>query len=208
VAEAVVEKFAPNGGRVTGGIGIAVVVFFLGSWVLDPSGVPLWVPALSLFVGVLIWAAMLRPRLLVVGTDLVLRNMLETIHVPLAAVSEIAVRQVTAVRVGEKRFVCPGAGRTMRQALRGSNVQRMRRGMAGVAGSDDVASVEAGMIYGDFVEDRVRRLVSEDRTRRGVPSYGAEVDALAAQVRREPAWLEIGSLAVTLVLLVLAVLLG
>ena len=60
------------------------------------------------------------------GRELVLRNMLSTIYIPLAAIEEVAVRQVLAVRAGDKRYVCAGVGRTLRQAMKGSALQKAR----------------------------------------------------------------------------------
>ena len=46
-----------------------------------------------------------------------MQNMLETVHVRLAAVEEMAVRQVLAVRAGDRRLVSTVVGRTWRKAL-------------------------------------------------------------------------------------------
>ena len=54
---------------------------------------PPWPPA-ALLGGVLVWASLLRPRVSASRETLYLRNMLETIHIPLAAVDELVVRQV------------------------------------------------------------------------------------------------------------------
>ena len=82
----------------------------------------------------MLYTSTVRPRVLVQGRELVLRNMLTTVYIPLAAIEEIAVRQVLAVRVGGKRYVCAGVGRTLRQAMKGSAVQRAREEMGGLRG--------------------------------------------------------------------------
>jgi hypothetical protein len=212
VAEHEVERFAQNGGRFTVVLGFVVAAAFVGGWIAQPDEVPLWVPAASVLLAVLIWATTVHPRVLVASGDdghvLVLRNMLETISIPLAAVEEVAVRQVMAVRVGERRFVCSGTGRSLRQALKGSSTERMRQGMTGLGGLDPIAQVDPGVIYGDYVEMRLADLVSQDRDRRGVRKYSAEVRALGEQVRREPAWPMIGALVGAVLLVVLAAALG
>ena len=62
------------------------------------------------FAGILSYAALLRPAVRVDSDALVLRNMLDTNVVPLAAIDEVAVRQVLAVRADEKRYVSPAIG--------------------------------------------------------------------------------------------------
>ncbi len=210
-----VEKFAPNGGTVISVIGGLVVLAVVLSWAFDMDRVPLWVPAVALFAGVVLYTSTVRPRVMVLGRDLVLRNMLSTVHIPLAAIEEMAVRQVMAVRVGGKRYVCAGVGRPLRQAMKGSAMQRAREGMGGLGGeiakswSDDSAVVrEPGMNYADFVESRIQELINKERLDRGVKRYSPEADELAKQVRRELAWPEIAALVATAVFFVIAVALG
>ena len=171
--------------------------------------VPLWVPAVALFGGVVLYTSTVRPRVLVQGGDLVLRNMLSTVHSRWPSIEELAVRQVLAVRAGGKRYVCAGVGRTLRQAMKGSAVQRAREQVGGLRGEIAKADVrEPGMNYPDFVELRIQELVNEDRMRRGIKRFSPEADELAEQVRREPAWPEIGLLVATAVFVVVAFLVG
>ena len=199
-----VERFERNGGTLTGIAGFVVAAVCVVAGVVDPGDVPLWVPALGVLLAVLVWAATFRPRVWVEPGTLVLRNMLETVRLPLAAVEEVAVRQVMAVRAAGTRYVASGTGRTLRQALRGSAVQRAREEMGGLR-AEASSVVEPGMAYGDFIELRLRDLIAEDRLRRGVKAYSSDVDALAEEVQREPAWLEIVLLVVSVAFLVLAV---
>jgi hypothetical protein len=202
-----VEKFAPNGGTVIVVLGGLAVAGFIAGWALDPDAVPLWVPGLAAFCGVVLYASTVRPRVLVRGHDLVLRNMLSTVSVPLAAVEELAVRQVLAVRAGDKRYVCAGVGRSLRQALKGSAMQRAREEMGGLRG--EIAAVrEPGMSYADYVEIRLQELVNEDRSRRGIAKFSDEADELAKLARRTPAWPEIAALVVTAVFVVVAIIAG
>jgi hypothetical protein len=98
-----VERFQPTSGRLT-----AVLVLLLAG-VVVVVGVADWgsigapVVAGAVLAAVLAWASMLRPALWATDDELVMRNMLETVHVPLAAVEQLAVRQVLAVRAGDKR---------------------------------------------------------------------------------------------------------
>jgi hypothetical protein len=208
-SDAVVEKFARNGGTVIAVLGGLVALVFVAGWIFDPSGVPLVVPAVALFGALVVYLSTVRPRVLVMDGDLVLRNMLSTVRLPLASVEEIAVRQVLAVRAGGKRYVCSGVGRTLRQALKGSAMQRAREQMGGLQGEiAKASSMEPGIQYADFVEIRIQELVNEDRTRRGVRRYSPESAALAEHVRREPAYPELAALVALAVFIVVAVLVG
>ena len=199
------EKFARNGGIALAVLGGIVVAAFIVGWALDPDEVPLWVPAAALLGGVLIWTSAVRPQVLVHGSDLVLRNMVSSMRIPLAAIDEIVVRQVMAVSAGGKRYVCSGAGRSMRQAMKGSPSQRARQ-QAGALTGEVAVEMEHGVHYADFVENRVRELIRQDRTRRGIRAYTPEAEELATNVRREWARPEIVALAVTGLLLVVAIL--
>ena len=114
----VVERFHPTSGRVTGWltVGLAGLLVVVGLAYLD-DGFPPWVVAAGLLVGVLSWAAMLRPALWATRDHLVMRNLAETVHIRLAAVEEMAVRQVLAVRAADRRFVSTVVGRTWRKTL-------------------------------------------------------------------------------------------
>jgi len=202
-----VEKFAPNGGTAVAVLGAIVILGFLVGWAVEPDEVPLWVPGATLLGGVVLYTSTVRPRVLVVGHELVLRNMLSTAYIPLAAIEELAVRQVLAVKAGDTRYVCAGVGRSLRQAMKGSAVQRAREEMGGLRG--EVAAVrEPGMNYADFVEIRIQELINEDRARRGIAKFSPEADELAEQARREPAWPEIALLVVTAVFTLVGLVVG
>jgi hypothetical protein len=200
-----VEKFARNGGSVIAVVGGVVVVGFLVGWAVDIDDVPLWVPAAALLVGVFLWASTVRPQVRVEGPELVLRNMLSTVRVPLATIEEIAVQQVLAVRAGERRFLCAGAGRSLRAVMRGTPIQKARTHAAMLTG--EVAEIERGIDYGDYIETRIRQLVRDDRSRRGISSaFSPEAQQLRSHIRREWAWPEIAALAVAALFLVVAAL--
>jgi hypothetical protein len=173
--------------------------------------------------GVLVWAALLRPRVWATRENLVMRNMLHTVRIPLVAIETVAVRQVLAVTAGERRFVSPAIGRTLRQIVKGPRGQEygmaVHPGMAvlGQAGSGDTGSGEEGRrrpahgeprqsgratarmaatAYPNFVEERIVQLADEACARRGVRRFSDEQAALAAGVRRTWAWPEIAAIAV------------
>ncbi|WP_182524362.1 hypothetical protein [Nocardioides dongkuii] len=179
------------------GLLVALVLAVAGA-VDGPDGLPAEVVAAALVGAVLVWATMLKPGVAVEGRLLVLRNSFETVRIPLAAVEELAVRQVLAVRVGKRRFVSPALGRSLRQVVKGGSAPR-----PDAAGAAALATKS----YPDYVEDRLRRLVDDARAMEGVARFSPEQEDLARQVRREPAWLEIGLLTGTVVAFVAALVL-
>ncbi|MEV7430622.1 MULTISPECIES: hypothetical protein [unclassified Nocardioides] len=185
----VTESFRPTSGRVSGVLGLLAALGAVVLGVTERYDAAVVVGAV--FFGVLVWAATLRPRVLVAHGRLVLRNMLETVTIPLAAVEELGVRQVLAVRAGEKRYVSPAIGQTLRSTL--------QTRASSTPGGTDPDLGTPGPSYADIVEMRIRQLVDEDRTARGIRRSSPEVTALAAEVRRTPAWAEIVLLAVTFV---------
>ena len=138
--------------------------------------------------GALVWSSMLRPRVWVTEDDLVLRNMLDTVRIPLAAIESVVVRQVLAVGAGDSRYVSPAIGLSWRQTYKSTH---------------DGAPRTATESYPVFVEERISQLAEDARARRGVRRYSDEQVALASGVRRQPAWAEIAVLTVaTLVFVV------
>jgi hypothetical protein len=134
--------------------------------------------------------------------------MLETIHVPLAAIDELVVRQVLAVRVGEKKFVSPAVGRKLRKVMRAPRpgqifLPTLPEEMDDAVGpAHPAARVPTSVDYVDHVERRLRDLIAEARSRHGVRRYSDEAEALARDVRREPSWPEIVALVLSTALLI------
>ena len=180
-----VEKFPPTSGRVVGVIALllsaAVAVYALVDGEDSLGAAYAWGAA---FAGILSYAALLRPAVRVDSGFLVLRNMLDTNVVPLAAIDEVAVRQVLAVRANEKRYVSPAIGSSFLRTMR----PRVDR------------SGEKELTYPDYVRDRILHLADGARRRTG----SGEVPP----VRRQWAWPEIIGLVVTALGLVVAVILG
>lgn len=193
----VVETFHATSGHVTGWMTVVAtaVVVVAGLAYLD-DGFPVWVIGAALLLGVLAWAAMLRPALWATGDHLVMRNLAETVHIRLAAVEEMAVRQVLAVRAADRRWVSTVVGRSWRKSI----TSRQSPGASGDA------TPRADMSYADFVENRLHDLVDSARTAAGVRAGSAEQLALSDAVRREPAWVPLGMIAGAALVLVLTLL--
>lgn len=181
MADEVVERFRPTSGRITGSITLLLATVVVAIGVLDrehgPAPEIVWT---ALVVGVLAWSSALRPRLWATRSHLVMRNMLSTVTVPLAAIEQVIVGQVCAVRAGDRRYLCPAVGKSWRQAL-------LR---------DRPAKPDAPIPYATFVEDRVRQLAEEARAAAGIALLSEEQLALADGVRRQWAWPEVAALVV------------
>ncbi len=191
-----IEWFRPTSGRVMGLAGqvIAVCLVVAAVWYhREPFSAELGLAAV--FGAVLVWSAILRPRLGLSPSALVMHNMLETVTIPLAAIEELSIRQVTAVRAGDHRYISPAVGKSWRTLARGDKTARR---------SDGLPSQRS---YPDFVEERIRHAVNDARDLAGVRRGSAEQVALGKAVRREPAWPEIVALALSGVALVIAFLL-
>ncbi len=187
------ERFAPTSGRVVGVVGILLAVTLVGFGLLDrDAGIADWAVALAALFGVLVWASVLRPRVSLVGEHLELRTMLWTDLIPLAAIESLVVRQFLAARVGDKRVVCPALGKSRRQL---SGRPALGSGALGGRLRGQPAEARPTIGYPDFVEQRIRQRMDDARAARGIRPGSAEQQALASEVRRQPAWPEIAALA-------------
>jgi hypothetical protein len=193
---AVVERFEATSGRVTGWMTVVLcALLVVAALAYLDDGFPAWIGAAGLLVGILAWAAMLRPALWATEEHLVMRNLAETIHIRLAAVEELAVRQVTAVRAADRRFVSTVVGRSWRRSI------TSRRNPSPEDGPRD------GMPYADWAEHRLHELVDAARTREGVRPGSKEQLALPDAVRREPAVVPAALIAAAVVALLVSLVL-
>ena len=191
------EWFRATSGRATGLAGVAAAAVVAGAAVLDPGAHLPVVIAGSALAAMICWVMLLRPRVGLTDTTLVLRSMLDTVHLPLAAVEAVSVGQVLAVRVGGRRYVSPAVGKPVHRVIR----EAVGRGPAGGGGSP-----LGQMPYPDYVALRIEQRVADARKRRQ-PAPGSPGEAaLAGEVRRERAVPEIVGLAVTAAALVVALL--
>jgi hypothetical protein len=179
-------RFRPTGGRIMGSLALITALVVIAIAAADPGVVPAPVVAGAVLLGVLGWASMLWPRVSVTAEDLVLRTMVEYQRLPLAAIEDLAVRQVLAVRVGDKRYVSTAIGKSWRKAMVGDK--------PGTRKDADRPITEVA--YVDYVEQEIRSRMEQARAEAGVGLLSDEQLALAAGVRREPAWLPIGLIAV------------
>jgi hypothetical protein len=174
-------RFSPTGGLIMGSLAVVGAALVVAIAVADPAAVPAEVVTGAVLIGVLGWATMLWPRLWVTSEELVMRNVVEIVHLPLAAIEAIAVRQVLAVRVGDKRHVSTALGRSWRKTMVGDKPATRK--------DSDKPPTEIN--YVDYAENEIRDRMEKARLAAGVTLLSDEQLALAAGVRRQPAWLPI-----------------
>ncbi len=206
------EDFRPTNGSAIAWLGETLIVGFVAvSLFQEGVDPPAWVVAAVVTLGILLWAALLRPRVWIApGDELVLRTMFETVTIPLAAIESIVVRQVLVVTAGGRRFTCAALGHTRRRLVRGSGGRGGGGGgggglfgsRGGYTGEAEQKPRALGVDYPDFVESRLTerhsRAMLEHRVRRG----SEEQQDLARRVRRQVSWPVIAVVAAALVVTV------
>jgi hypothetical protein len=194
-----IEKFRPTNSRVFGVLAVLAGAVIPVLWVVDRgAGIPGWLVWASVLFGVLSFGSMLLPAIWLTPEHLVLRNMLESVSIPLVAVEQVAVRQVTAVLAGEKRYVSPAVGRSWRQALRSGRPAETDPTALPPANPHDIA-------YADFVQRRIYERAAEERQRLGIANSSDEQLEAAARIERVPSWPMIAAVAACLLGFVAAI---
>lgn len=189
-------RFHPTSGRAMGVLAILGALTVVVIAVIDAGSVPAPLLGGAVLFGVLAWATMLWPTLSVTREHLVLRTMFEHQSLPLAAIESVAVGQVLAVRVGEKRYVSTAIGKPWRRAIAADRREKRR----------DSDRPAGEVPYADYVENEIRARMDHARDVIGVRLLSDEQLTLAAGVRRQPAWLPIGLVAASALALVVAIL--
>jgi hypothetical protein len=212
------ERFRPTSGRFGGFLGLALCAFVAVVFVVSESP-RVAVPGVvaCAFVAVLDWMTMLRPTVSASTTELHLRNVAQTVSIPLASIDTVIVRRYLLVRSGGRKYICPAIGRSLRKTVRSELKWKPATFMSPTAaldrfgesqGSGLTTEVQAPheLAYPDFVEQRITHLAADDRARRGIEERSEEEYELGSQVVRHPAWLELVALAVLAAAFVVAVL--
>jgi len=200
-----VQTFRATNGRVTGVIGLVmcavVAVLFVATE--KPS---VAVPGVlgCAFAAVLVWSALLRPRVSETSRELRMRTFAEDVIIPLASIDTVAVRRYLLVGSGGVKYICPAVSRSLRKTVRSE--MRWQGGSQllapGLRGGDVQAPTQTevkgskGVDYADFVETQIVHLANVDRATRGIEARSEEEYELGSQVVRRRAWLELGALAV------------
>lgn len=180
----------PTSGRFLGFVGLSMAAAVLVLVVLSPGeSYALSVGAGAAFVGVLSWAALLRPRVALTDRHLVMRNMLETVHLPLASIETLACGSVLLVRAGGRRYVSPAIGTSLRKTY--------GRSFGGGQPNDAARDRTPDKPYADYVVDHIKQACKDARSLEGVQQGSSQQEALAGEVRTQRAIPEIAGLAVT-----------
>lgn len=133
-----------SGGMVSGVIGIATAIgLAVFGLVSDRDGFAPWAFPLLLAFGVLAWAILIRPAVVLHRDEIELRNVLHSRWIPFARIDDVQVKQVTRVHVGDQTYVAAGLGRS-RRAIH----QDARAGQEGSRGQHSL---------GWLVEEKVHR---------------------------------------------------
>lgn len=204
--DAVVERFRPTSGRLSGLVGVGTAVVVLALAIAGGSGTAVGIAIAAALGGVLAWAALLRPALWATRRDLVMRGMFHSDRIPLAAIDRVRVSQVLTVVAGDRRLISPVVGYTLRQTVKtrarsGGIEQPNLGGLEPAPVRADGARAVAGE-HQAFVESRIEHLAQTARDLAGIRSGSPEQRALADDVRRTWAWPEIGVVVALTVLLV------
>lgn len=206
--DAVVERFRPTSGRVSGFVGLAtaavVLVLALAS---GDSGTPVGVAIVAVLGGVLVWAALLRPALWATRRDLVLRGIFHTDRVPLVAIDRVRATQVLTITAGDRTLVTPVVGYSLRQTVktkgRTGGLEQPDLGGLDVTPGPTAGTTASSQVHQAFVEARIEHLARDARDVSGIRQGSPEQRAAADDVRRTWAWPEIGAVTALAVLFVL-----
>jgi hypothetical protein len=116
------QRYGPTSGVFSGVAGLLICAVAVVVSVVDglTSGSLRFVLA-ALVGAVLIWAFLLRPRIVIEsgGRTLLLRNPLVDVRVPLAAVKVVGVRAVTTVKTDDAHYEGVAVGHPVRKIVRG-----------------------------------------------------------------------------------------
>jgi hypothetical protein len=198
-----IHRFRATNGRVTGVLGLAACAVVAA--VLATSGSSHL--AVSGFLGcagaaVLVWAAMLRPRVSASATELRMRTMFTDISIPLASIDTVVVRRYLLVRSGGTKYICPAISRSLRKTVRAElkwsgGQQVLGPGLpdAGRLGAVETEAASHQVDYPDFVEQQIEQLANHDRAARGIQPRSEEEYELGSQTVRRTAWPEVIALA-------------
>lgn len=123
------QRYGPTSGTVSGYFGLVLCALVIGLVVTgDLTAGAVRVIAAAAGAAVLIWAYMLRPRIILEadGATLVLRNPLSSWRIPVASVRVVAVKAVTTVGTDDARYDAVAVGYPLRTLVRDSRQGRPR----------------------------------------------------------------------------------
>jgi hypothetical protein len=186
------QTFRSSGAVITGGITVAITLGLAGFGAFYPdAGWADWLILMMVLIAIVSYVAQIRPAVVLGETQLTLRNMLQTVHIPWPAVGEVLVQQITTVEAGDHVYDCPAVGRSPRQIKRDAALPL------------DHHPTEDS--FGRFVESQILHRARDARAREGIEEGSPEQAVVADGVRVTRAWPEIVLLVATIVALVVAI---
>jgi hypothetical protein len=112
-------SFGPTSGSVTGWFGLFLCAVVVAASFLAHDGIVATRLILAaLLAAVVIWAFLLRSRVIVGADAVVLRNSFVEHTVPYSRIDSVDIRTVTCVYIGDKRYVGAGVGHSVRALVR------------------------------------------------------------------------------------------
>lgn len=185
------ERFPATGGRIVGSLAIVLGVVLVVLVLVESRGTAWAGVAFGVLLAAIGWSVLLRPRVWIEGDRLVLRDILHTTRVPLAAIEAVAVQQVLVLRARDRRYASAAVGRSRRQVRRSHGLP------SGSGTARTVDEVAAGG-YGLYVEERIRARAEQARATQGGDDPDVPVER--AWAWPEIAWLGLSALAWVLLL--------
>lgn len=192
-----VEHFKPTSGLFVGIVVVVGAVIVAALALLSPDEVPPEVGVGAILVGLLGWAFTLRPRVSLLGDFLILRGAVSTTLIPLGAIEEMAIRQVLAVRAGDRRYTSTAMGKSFTQLMKSN--RRSAKEAQGRPGQKAPDFIE-------YVEDRIRQRINDALAKAGIRRGSPEQVALGDGVLTQISWpevLTIGAAALAFVVVIL-----
>lgn len=186
--------FKPTSGLYSGWLGIALAALVLVTVLLDDHSLRGARFALGATIfGLLMWAFMLRPRVVVGATEVELRNPFTSWHVPLVDVRRVEVRAVTMVHTDERRYDGVAVGRPVRTLVRGRTVPQRSLGVPGL-GANRISEGAAAsqMPKGELDDNGVADFLVEQIL--AAAARAREVSSGPGTPRRSWAWAELVAL--------------
>ncbi len=121
--EPVERRYGPTSGAFVGIVGLVFCALVVGLAAgAGPTPVTVRVGIAAFAAAVLVWAYLLRPRVILEadGATLRLRNPLSTWRIPLAEVQVVGVKTVTTVKTEDARYDAVAVGYPLRKLVRGN----------------------------------------------------------------------------------------
>jgi hypothetical protein len=211
------HRFRATNGRVTGFLGLGLCALGVVLFALSGSVHTRVAGLLGCgFAAVLVWAAMLRPRVVASATELRMRTLFDSVSIPLASIDTVLVRRYLLIRSGGNKYICPAISRSLRKTVRAE--MRWSSGGGNLLPpnltADRSGSVQTEvkgdheLDYADFVEQEITSLANNDRERLGIEARSEEEYDLGSQAVRRTAWPEVVALVVLGVAFVVSLFIG